>query len=434
MGKHSTDRSLRRRQILDQCRTDSELDAWMLDHFPDTKQLVTASMDRLAKVTLLLEREDLEQIDAALSLTPPLLVQTPKSGDGPQPAAPWPKRSLWLGAGVLTGGVALLLSGSASYRNPRPTAALAGCVSDALLPCLGQNYLLSLNANDAWQVPLSAASRCKRSWIEWIRTISQECIKKDILGIRYRLVDIDELHDDDSIKFLRDRCETKDDVMACIKAGTMLRKKRTYQTDKDDQIDDEVGKLFVRACENSADNLARCSPLFVEQDLYRWLNTQWQNSNKHKSLKLISDLCQNCKDLGDQDCCRKNVLEELCDGFQTTPGSHAQMPAACVALSELYRIKRLPGYTWDEAMDAAEKGCDLARHRDASCHHSDPQYSECDDAGITSCHHVMRLCEPREQPKTEGAAEKCSLARISAYTNRWKALCPESSPVAACKN
>lgn len=85
MGKHSTDRSLRRRQILDQCRTDSELDAWMLDRFPDTKQLVTASMDRLAKVTLLLERENLEQIDAALSLTPPLLAQTPKSGAGQQP-------------------------------------------------------------------------------------------------------------------------------------------------------------------------------------------------------------------------------------------------------------------------------------------------------------------------------------------------------------
>lgn len=421
MGKHSTDRSLRRRQILDQCRTDSELDAWMLDHFPDTKQLVTASMDRLAKVTLLLEREDLEQIDAALSLTPPLLAQTPKSGAGLQLAAPWPKRSLWLGAVLLTGGVALLLGGSA-YRNPRPPA---GCVSDALLPCLGQHYLLSLRANDAWQVPLSAASGCKRSWIEWIRTISQECIKKDIFGIRYRIVDIEESQYDDSLlKILRDRCEKDDDVMACIKAGTLIRKNKEYKTK------DEAGELFVRACENSADNLARCSPLFVEKDSYDWLKTQRLN-NTHKS---IGKLCHECKGFGENDCCRKIVLKRLCDGFQTTPGSHAQMPAACVALSNQYLLKQPGDTSWDEAMDAAEKGCDLARHSDASCRHSDPQYSECDDAGITSCHHVMRLCEPGKQPNTEGAAEKCSLARISAYTNRWKALCPESSPVAACKN
>lgn len=420
MGKHSTDRSLRRRQILDQCRTDSELDAWMLDHFPDTKQLVTASMDRLAKVTLLLEREDLEQIDAALSLTPPLLVQTPKSGTGPQPAAPWPKRSLWLGAGVLTGGVALLLGGS-TYRNPRPPA---GCVSEALLPCLGQNYLLSIKANDAWQVTLPAASGCTRSWIEWIRTISQECIKKDIFAIRYRIVDIEEQKNDDNLlKILRDRCENNADVMACIKAGTLIRINNNYQTNY------AAGELFVRACENSDDNLARCSPLFVEKDSYDWLKTQWLN-NTHKS---IGKLCHECKDFRKNDCCRKSVLKRLCDGFQPTPGSHAQMPTACVALFNLYWFNRAD-FIWDEAMDAAEKGCNLARHLDAPCRHPDPQYSECDDAGITSCHHVMRLCEPREQPKTEGAAEKCSLARISAYTKRWKALCPESSPVAACKN
>lgn len=166
--------------------------------------------------------------------------------------------------------------GGSTYRNPRPPAALAGCVSDALLPVFVRT-LLSLRANDAWQVPLSSASRCKHSWIESNSTISQECINKDILGVRYHIVDIDELYDDDKlINNLQDRCEKHADVMACIKAGTLLEK-RTYETDMDYQINNEVGKLFVRACENSADNLARCSPLFMEDDLYRWLNDQWQN-------------------------------------------------------------------------------------------------------------------------------------------------------------
>lgn len=61
-------RSALRRRLEQELRTDAELDAFCLDHFPGTYRLFAQGMDRQQKQSLLLSREDLRQIAGQLAV------------------------------------------------------------------------------------------------------------------------------------------------------------------------------------------------------------------------------------------------------------------------------------------------------------------------------------------------------------------------------
>lgn len=91
--------------LFDVLRTDSDLEAFLLDYFPDVKRRVSSGMIRDAKVNLLLEVEDLEQIYAMLTAAYPAQVKRrqanvppPTMGTGASVSGITPRES---GAGAL---------------------------------------------------------------------------------------------------------------------------------------------------------------------------------------------------------------------------------------------------------------------------------------------------------------------------------------------
>ena len=51
-----------RKLLTAKLKTDSDSDAFCIDHFPDTAEMFSAGMDRKQKVNLLFQREDLGEI------------------------------------------------------------------------------------------------------------------------------------------------------------------------------------------------------------------------------------------------------------------------------------------------------------------------------------------------------------------------------------
>ena len=380
-----------RRKIQESYLTDSELNGFMIDHFPSVYLLLSKGMDRNEKITLLFEKISQNNILAVLEGK---TSEAQKSNLNTCPNQPIRSRALMrtiIGIALLSFILALHSKKLSSFILP------ARCVLDPLQPCLSASYLKALKI-DSELIKASFNSGCSiKLWTDWLRsTNSTVCRSEEKETILYRILEPSVLSFDgkqegqvlvELVEQYSLLCKEKHQSIACLKAGTW-RKEILKAKQSPSFVDKEVIGWYIRACDESNKNPQLCSPLYIDNEVFQQLLYFGHHSRFIPELR--GDRPEQAKLI------RREKLIELCTGVDRTGKKilDKKMPSACFALVESYDIDKPDRlFPFTQAVEYAMKGCDLAHVRDSTCFYTNPIDPECDDKGIKSCHVFQWLCK-----------------------------------------